>query len=641
MTNQTPSGASTDDLSEEDVDRIFRQGDSLFCQLFDSSTIGMTVASTDARFLRVNPTFERFIGYSSAELLQLSLLDITHPDDIALSEEIRDNIPDGVQPVPVIEKRYITKDGITKWGSVTRTQVKDEETGTRLIVAQIQDVTDLVIFQSAQEATDKRLESYLNIAADRYWETDRQHRFVYLSAPTQEFPRLATGELLGRTRWEIENSSVNPPWDAYQAIMESHEPFNDYEYHRIRPDGSESNIRTSGEPIFDNEGNFEGYRGINREITKELGAYQLAENKFQLAQQRMFDAMEHLEAGIILWSKDLEFVYCNSYFRELQPELGPLLVPGAIFAEVAAQFDMLRLEGLEDAISRSVHREQAETRDSLNGVFDYSIADGRWIRARRQRLSDGSIISFHTDVTEQKRAVNLKDEFVSLISHELRTPLTSVMGAVGLVIEGITGKISDETAEMLKIAYRNCETLNRHVNDILDLSKIEAGEMLFNMEVVDVRGLIEKTVELNSIFAEQLECYYEVADGPDDVRIFGDPDRISQTLTNLLSNAAKHSPQHGGVTLSVERIDGHVRISVTDRGDGIPHRMRDKIFDRFTQAEETNNRKFGGTGLGLSIAKEIIHHHGGRINFTTQINSGTTFFFELPEYVEGRADLHQ
>ena len=273
----------------------------------------------------------------------------------------------------------------------------------------------------------------------------------------------------------------------------------------------------------------------------------------------------------------------------------------------------------------------SERRD-VGQDFDYQAADGRWIRRRRQRLSDGAIVAFHTDITEQRRAENLKDEFVSLVSHELRTPLTSVMGAVGLAMEGITGEIPREAHDILEIAYRNCLTLTGHVNNILDLSKIEAGEMVFDMAALEVMPLVTETIELNSIFAEQLGCHYKINSQSAGSKIFADPIRIGQTLTNLLSNAAKYAPNSGAVDLDVARKDGKIRISVTDRGNGIPHHLREKIFNRFTQAEETNNRNTGGTGLGLSIAKEIVEYHGGKIDFETEIGKGTTFYFELPEY---------
>lgn len=631
MLNQSVSGVRNQELSEEDVERVFERGGSLFRQLFDHSSIGMTVAAMSGQFLRVNPAFERFIGYTSDELTTMSFIDITHPEDIPLSEQIRIDIVNGVKPKEITEKRYLTKNGGTKWGSITRALVTDDHTGLELFVAQIQDVTEKVNAQRASDASEQRLAAFLNVAADRYWETDSEHRFVYISDPGWIHPRLSTDNLIGRTRWGIENSPVDPPWDAYRAILDRHEAFQDYEYHRIRPDGTESYIRTSGQPMFDGDGRFTGYRGINREISREITATQQAENKVKVAQQRLFDAMENIDAGIVLWDATGAFVYCNNFYIELQPEARDL-TPGSRFEDFFDKVSKNHLSRIESEKDREAYLQSINERTDVGQDFDYPAVDGRWMRRRRQRLSDGAVVAFHTDITEQRRAENLKDEFVSLISHELRTPLTSVMGAVGLAMEGVTGEIPKETYDILEIAYRNCLALTEHVNNILDLSKIEAGEMVFNMAVVDVMPLVAEVIDLNSIFAEQLGCHYEMKSQLVGSKIFADPVRIGQTLTNLLSNAAKYAANSGAVDIGVTRRDGQIRISVTDRGNGIPHHLREKIFNRFTQAEETNNRNIGGTGLGLSIAKEIVEHHGGKIDFETEMGKGTTFYFELPEH---------
>lgn len=640
MVNQIapiPAGTAKDVMSEEDVDRLFQRGGSLFTQLFDNSTIGMTVAATTGQFLRVNPAFERFIGYSSAELTQMSYLDITHPDDIPLSVEIRDDIRKRLTPREVTEKRYLSKDGSVKWGSITRALVTDDETDLQLFVAQIQDVTEKVNSQNAHRESEQRLEAFLDAAADRYWETDAEHRYTYISAQLDSDQRPVSESMIGRRRWETESAMISDPhWETYRALIAKQEPFKDYEYTRIRPNGTEAHIRTSGIPIINNNGEFCGYRGINREISHEITVSRQAENLAKMAQQRLFDAMENIDAGIILWDSESRFVYCNSFYTELQPAADKL-VPGSRFKDYFKQVTGQRLKSFQTEKERLEYSENLGEVADVNRDFDYQAADGRWIRRRRQLLTDGSIVSFHTDITEQRRAENLKDEFVSLVSHELRTPLTSVMGAVGLAMEGVTGDIPQETHDMLEIAYRNCQTLTGHVNNILDLSKIEAGEMVFDMTLVEIMPLIEEAIELNSIFAAQLGCQYELQSGLAVSMVFADPVRISQVLTNLLSNAAKYAPQSGIIELAVTEDGGQIRISVTDHGKGIPHHLRDKIFDRFTQAEETNTRRSGGTGLGLSIAKEIVEYHDGRIDFETQIGDGTTFFFELPAVVEQRS----
>jgi signal transduction histidine kinase len=144
-------------------------------------------------------------------------------------------------------------------------------------------------------------------------------------------------------------------------------------------------------------------------------------------------------------------------------------------------------------------------------------------------------------------------------------------------------------------------------------------------------GPLAAAVEANQPYGSRFEVVLELAEVPRDAYVLVDADRIMQVLTNLLSNAAKFSPPHARVTLGAERRGAEVRISVTDRGPGIPRNFRDRIFQRFAQADSSTTRQREGTGLGLSISKAIVEHLGGRIGFESQEGAGTTFFIDLPE----------
>ena len=239
---------------------------------------------------------------------------------------------------------------------------------------------------------------------------------------------------------------------------------------------------------------------------------------------------------------------------------------------------------------------------------------------------------------EQRRLERLKDEFISIVSHELRTPLTAIHGSLGLVCEGRAGALPPKASQLVDIAYRNSQRLVRLATDLLDLQKIESGSLTFDLRSHDLAGLLEAAVEANQPFGSRFEVALVLADVPRDVQVRVDADRMMQVLTNLLSNAAKFSPPHSRVTLGGERRGGEVRVSVTDRGPGIPRDFRDRIFQRFAQADSSTTRQREGTGLGLSISKAIVEHLGGRIGFESQEGVGTTFFIDLPEAVAVGAD---
>jgi PAS domain S-box-containing protein len=242
------------------------------------------------------------------------------------------------------------------------------------------------------------------------------------------------------------------------------------------------------------------------------------------------------------------------------------------------------------------------------------------------------MLTISYDTTERKQIERMKNEFISTVSHELRTPLTSIRGSLGLIAGGVAGPVPPQVKAMVDIAYSNSERLVRLINDILDIEKIESGKMAFDLQPHALLPLIEQTIAANSGYAAQLGVCYALQPLPADVTVNIDPDRLIQVLTNLLSNAAKFSPAGGTVEVAVVQHEGAVRVSVRDHGPGIPAEFHGRIFQKFAQADSSDTRQKGGTGLGLSISKAIMECFGGHIGFTTTAGSGSTFYFELPEW---------
>lgn len=233
------------------------------------------------------------------------------------------------------------------------------------------------------------------------------------------------------------------------------------------------------------------------------------------------------------------------------------------------------------------------------------------------------------DLTEHKRVEQMKDEFVSTVSHELRTPLTSISGALGLVIGGALGTIPASQQQMLEIAHRNSMRLGYLINDLLDMEKIAAGKMSFELREHSLGDLLEESLASNQALCEQhgVCCTLE---HPTDVLVWVDGLRLQQVLGNFLSNAVKFTPEGGEIRLHSSLHGTKVRISVTDQGPGIPEAFRSRVFEKFAQADASDSRQKSGTGLGLAITKELIERMGGTVGFDCVPGQGTTFWCELP-----------
>jgi PAS domain S-box-containing protein len=267
----------------------------------------------------------------------------------------------------------------------------------------------------------------------------------------------------------------------------------------------------------------------------------------------------------------------------------------------------------------------------------YRRKDGtwHWLSWRCTTLPErGLIYAVARDIHERKKVEQMKSDFISVVSHELRTPLTSIRGSLGLIAGGVVGELPEKARSLVDIAAKNSERLVRLINDILDVEKIESGQMGFRFVPQELMPLLQQALESNRAYAQPFDVELRLVEEAPGARVRADADRLQQVLANLLSNAAKFSPRGGAVEVrAVRQPNGSVRIAVTDHGRGIPGDFQPRIFEKFAQADASSARQKGGTGLGLSISRAIVERHGGRMGFVTAPGEGTTFWFDLPEWM--------
>ncbi|MBM3190361.1 MAG: PAS domain-containing protein, partial [Chloroflexi bacterium] len=235
------------------------------------------------------------------------------------------------------------------------------------------------------------------------------------------------------------------------------------------------------------------------------------------------------------------------------------------------------------------------------------------------------------DITSQKEIEQMKTDFLSVVSHELRTPLHSIKGFVDIILMGKTGQINDLQRDFLTTVQESTANLQRLIDDLLEFSRMEAGQIRLKPERVSLYDIAETVVERLSPLAHegQLALLNRV---PEDMAtVEADPMRIEQVLTNLITNAIKFTPEEGSVTVLAADFGSQVRVAVKDTGIGIPEEEQARIFERFYQVDGSATRAYRGAGLGLTICKFIVEYHHGRIWVESKEGEGSTFSFVLPK----------
>jgi signal transduction histidine kinase len=289
----------------------------------------------------------------------------------------------------------------------------------------------------------------------------------------------------------------------------------------------------------------------------------------------------------------------------------PVEVGGEPVAELVADADPSRLRAVSDSLT--------------------AVATELSMALERERLLEREHEAAEA-LAEQNRRLReldrMKDQFVSSVSHELRTPLTSMVGYLELVLTGETGEVNGEQRHFLEIVNRNCERLNRLVDDILFEARVDAGRFTLDLQGVDLARLAADSIETARAAAESKGLDLRLSVEVDLPPLWADPLRLTQMLDNLLSNAIKFTPEGGTVSVTVARRAETAHLEITDTGVGIPEQELGELFNRFFRASTTASAP--GTGLGLSIVKSIVEAHGGTISVKSEEGTGTTFSVDLP-----------
>ncbi len=486
-----------------------------------------------------------------------------------------------------------------------------------------EDIIERASIEEALKESEIRQRAVLETMADAQITMDKYGIIESINPATESMFGYTAGELVGKNITRLMPDPYSREHDFYLSdyrdANESHIIGNLVEVSGLRKSGEIFPIELSVNEMWFNQKRM--YSGILKDVTEK----KLAEEKLTQFKTTLDLTMD----CVFMFNPDaLKFFYVNqgaieqvgySRFKlmemksfDIKPDISEQDFHDMIAPMISGDKSVHNFE--------TIHQHKNGQRVPVEIFLQYISPPGESPR----------FVEIVRDITERKRIEKMKNEFISTVSHELRTPLTSLRGSIGLITGGAVGEVSERARSLLVIANNNANRLLFLINDILDIEKLESGNIPFDFKHTRILPLIERAIADNESYGSQYDINYRLIKRvADDAYVIVDRDKFMQVMDNLMSNAVKFSQKGATVDIGVEYFNDNIRVSVTDRGKGIPIEFQPSLFEKFTQSDSTDTRSVGGTGLGMNIVKKIVEKHNGEISFVSQENVGTTIYVDI------------
>jgi PAS domain S-box-containing protein len=615
--------------------------------MFDALPIMIWHKDTKNRIVRVNRAAADFEG-KAPESLEGKSCEELYPPERAAALYVDDLkvIQSGQPSLNSIEQHAMSSDGAIQWLQMSKVPQRDYDGNITGVIAFALDITERLKAEAAHKQDQERYRLTLEASPDPIIIYDLQGYTQYINP--------AFVQTFGWTEQELIGKRVNFVPEQHIAVTRSgiEQLLRDgkvapTDTQRLTKDGRMLDVQASAALYRDQHGNPIGSIVIMRDI----GERKQAEAELARSRELLQLVMDTIPQAIFWKDRRLRFLGCNQQFAK------DLHLPSTEWLIGKDDYDLASAANAEQYQAADRHVMDSD-KAILNFEEPQPRADGTtaWLRTSKAPLHDvaGEVVGvlvMYEDISERKQAeqerermINelqvanakaleasrLKSEFLATMSHELRTPLNAVIGFSGIMMEGMAGEIDEAALGMIQGIYDSSHNLLRLINDVLDLSKIEAGRMELVVVPLSITELAEQWQAQMQVIAEQKKLPFDIrVDSDVPARLYGDKDRIRQIVVNLLSNAFKFTEQ-GQVKLEVEWENESLVMRVRDTGIGIPPHALTYIFDEFRQVDSSSQRQFGGTGLGLAIVRRLCLMMGGNIQVSSKLGEGTVFTVNLP-----------
>ncbi len=634
----------------EEAEAALRAAEQKYRDIFENVVEGIFQTTPDGHYLAANRKLAEIYGYGSPEELIAAVSNIGH--QLYVDAGRRDEFIEAIQrdgEVRHFESLVHRRDGTVILIAENARVVRGLAGEVLYYEGTVEDITARRETEDARRNSELLYHSLVELLPQCLFRKDTESRFTFVNRQFCDALKREPNEIIGRTDFDFFPAPLAEQYRRDdQEVMTTLQAKEKVE-ENVLPDGSRRYVHVIKTPLFDNAGRVIGVQGMFWDETERRQTEEALAHERDLLRA----LLDNVPDSVYFKNANSKFLRCSRAMAKKFHVADPEELIGK------SDFDFFSHEHAQAAFEdeqRIVRTGQPLP--SLKEKETWPDGTETWVLTSKMPLlnESGEVIGtfgMSKDITDLVRAeedlkkahaaavelANAKAQFLANMSHEIRTPLNAIIGMTGLLLDS---ELQPEQRDCAETVRESGEALLEIIDNILDLSRVEARRMTLESVEFDLRELVEKTSELLADRAQakglELVCWLD----PDmDSRVCGDPTRLRQVLMNLIGNAIKFT-ERGEVVLKISTVmeTSHqlsVRFEVQDTGIGITPEARARIFNPFVQADGTTTRRFGGTGLGLSISQQLVELMGGHIDLRSQAGAGTTFSFELsfPRPAEG------
>ncbi len=608
--------------------------------IYKEMPIGLCYFDTNFRFLLINDWLANLNGMTADEHLGRTIGQVLPDVAAGVELQLRQVIQTG-EPIigGTVEAETPAQPGVKKTFQHNYYPVRSDDGTITGVSCVVEDITERKRTEEALRRSEVIFAAAQRMAHLGSWEQDIETGRATWSDEQYRIFGYQPGAI--EPSFDLVKAAVHPAdLDSFvenfrRADEEGHDSYEN-EYRIVRSDGSQRFIHSHAEIVRNEAGKPVKIIGTVHDITER-----------KRAEDRLHDAIESIADGFVQFDADDRVVMWNRRFADLYPELADLLPTRPTAEEMFRERIRVGAVGEFDVPVDDYVRWRMEMRQMQGGTPSvHRHSDGRWLRTTERKTSEGGIVAISTDVTELKNretdlseaktqaefANRSKSEFLANMSHELRTPLNAINGFSEMMSKQMYGPLgAPQYIEYAHDIHNSGTHLLSLINDILDLSKIEAGAFELKEEEVDLAQVFAACRRIIEVRAKEAGLTLDTRLSGKLPKLWSDERAVKQIILNLLSNAVKFTPAGGKVTVRAEiEESGCFVLSVSDTGIGIDADDIPKVFKPFSQVDGSLSRKHDGTGLGLPLVKSLVEVHGGTIELESELGNGTIITIRFP-----------